>query len=172
MTTAPRDVPVYPQKRTFRSSFNGVAQGSAKLSVTLDVPLATHGFVACLATFGIEQSPFPPSSRLSTKSRIVLLETSLDISRPADIGTAVILAAASQYVNEKEYFVFWARFNQNGFLHGSFGLSRILAMLRSRGERIFLVRNWSGLARRSGRQSNFPPAIRADISRGRQRHFT
>jgi hypothetical protein len=82
------------------------------------------------------------------------------------------LAAASQYVNEKEYFVFWARFNQNGFLHGSFGLSRILAMLRSRGERIFLVRNWSGLARRSGRQSNFPPAIRADISRGRQRRFT
>jgi hypothetical protein len=54
----------------------------------LDVPLATHGFAAGFATFGIEQNPFPPSSRLGADSRIVLLEASFQVSRPADIGSA------------------------------------------------------------------------------------
>ena len=41
---------------------NGCAQHGAKLSVMLYVPLATHGFTAGFAAFGIEQNPFPPSS--------------------------------------------------------------------------------------------------------------
>jgi hypothetical protein len=42
-------------------SSNGIAQHGAKLSVTLYVPLPTHGFTAGFATFVIEQNPFPPS---------------------------------------------------------------------------------------------------------------
>jgi hypothetical protein len=58
------------------SGSNGRPQRSAKLPVVLDVPLATHGFAAGLAKFRIEQNPFPPSSRLSADSGIVLLEAS------------------------------------------------------------------------------------------------
>ena len=43
------------------SGSNGCAQHGAKLSVTLYVPFATHGFTAGFAAFGIEQNPFPPS---------------------------------------------------------------------------------------------------------------
>jgi hypothetical protein len=77
----------------------------------LDVPLATHGFAAGFATFGIEQNPFPPSSRLGADSRIVLLEASFQVSRPADIGPAILLASGSQHVNEKEYLVLWGPFS-------------------------------------------------------------
>jgi hypothetical protein len=57
----------------------------------------------------------------SAECRIVLLETSFDISRPADIGSAIIFAAASQHINEEEHFVSWERSNQDGLLHVSLG---------------------------------------------------
>jgi hypothetical protein len=97
----------------FRS--DGSTQPSAKRSVALDVPLTTHGFAAGFAAFGIEQNPFPSSSRLGTESRIVLLETSLYVSRPADIGSAIILALASQHINEEGHFLFWQKFSGDGF---------------------------------------------------------
>jgi hypothetical protein len=50
----------------------------------LDVPVATHGFAAGIATFGIQQNPFPPSSRLGAASRIVFLEASFQVGRPTD----------------------------------------------------------------------------------------
>jgi hypothetical protein len=84
------------------SGSNDCAQHGSKFSVTLDVPLATHSFAAGFAIFGIEQNPFPPSRRLGADSRIVLPEASFEVSRPADIGSAIILASASQHVNEKE----------------------------------------------------------------------
>ena len=65
----------------------------------------THGFTAGFTTFGIEQNPFPPSRRLGANSRIVLLEASFQVSCPADIGSAIIFALASQHVNEKQYLV-------------------------------------------------------------------
>jgi hypothetical protein len=43
------------------SGSNGCAQHGAKFSVMLYVPLATHGFTAGFAAFGIEQNPFPSS---------------------------------------------------------------------------------------------------------------
>jgi hypothetical protein len=87
------------------SGSNGCAQHGAKLSVTLYVPLATHGFTAGFAAFGIEQNPFPPSRRLGADSRIVLPEAPFPVGRPADIGSAIIFASASQHINEKEYLV-------------------------------------------------------------------
>ena len=71
----------------------------------LDVPLATHGFATGFATFGIEQSPTLPSGRFSAASRIVLLEASFHVSRPANIGAAIIFPSAPQNINEKELFV-------------------------------------------------------------------
>ena len=70
------------------SGSNDCAQRGAKFSVMLDVPLATHGFAAGFAAFGIEQYPSPPSSRLGIDSRIMLLEASFQVGRPADIGSA------------------------------------------------------------------------------------
>ena len=49
-------------RRSSSSGSNGCAQRGAKLSVMLDVPLATHGFTAGFGAFGIKQYPFPPSS--------------------------------------------------------------------------------------------------------------
>jgi hypothetical protein len=81
-----------------------VARKLAKLPVMLDVPLAT-GFTASFATFGIKQYPSPPSSRLGADSCIVLPEASFEVSRPADIGSAIIFALAPQHINEKEHLV-------------------------------------------------------------------
>ena len=65
----------------------------------------THGFTASFAAFGIKQNPFPPSSRLGANSCIVLPEASFEVSRPADIGSAIIFALAPQHINEKEHLV-------------------------------------------------------------------
>jgi hypothetical protein len=46
------------------------------LSVTLDVPLALMASLRVLQHFGVKQNPFPPSRRLGSNSRIVLLEVS------------------------------------------------------------------------------------------------
>ena len=102
------------RKRTLWSGSNGFAQRGAKRFVTLDVPLATHGFAAGFATFGIEQNPISTSSRLSAESRIVLLESSLYVRRPANIGPTIIFASVSQHIDETEHLVFWERFNQDG----------------------------------------------------------
>jgi hypothetical protein len=66
----------------------------------LDVPLAAHCFVASFTTFGIEQNPSPPSSRLGAAARIVLAESSLYIRGPADIGSTIIFAPASEHIDE------------------------------------------------------------------------
>ena len=94
-------------------SENGYAQRGAKLSVMLDVPLATHGFAAGFAALGIERYPPPPSSRLGTDSRIMLLEASFQVGRPPDIGSAIVFASASQHVNAEEYLVL-----RGPFCHG------------------------------------------------------
>src|SRR5580704_10850860 len=91
---------------------NGPTQRGAKRSVTLDVPLAAHGFATGFAAFGIEQDPFPPPRRPGTESRIVLLESSLYVGGPADIGSAIVFALASQHINEKEHFLLWEQFNE------------------------------------------------------------
>ena len=101
--------------RLASSGSNGCAQRGAELSVMLDVPLATYGSAAGFATFGIEQNPFPPSGRLGADSRIVLLEVSFQVSRPADIGSAIILASASQHVNGKKYLALWGRLAMDKF---------------------------------------------------------
>src|SRR4051794_34956841 len=54
------------------SSWNGCAQRGTKLPVMPDVPLATHSLAAGLATFGIDQDPLSPASRLGTYSCVVL----------------------------------------------------------------------------------------------------
>jgi hypothetical protein len=100
-----------------RSGSNGRAQLGAKLSVTLDIPLAAHGFAAAFAPFGIEQNPFPPARRLGADPRIVLPQASLEVRRPADIGSAIILPSASQHVNEKEFLMLGGPFS-----HGSMSL--------------------------------------------------
>jgi hypothetical protein len=87
------------------SMFNNQRDIPAKLPVMLNVPLATHGFTASFAAFGIKQYPFPPSSRLGADSCIVLPEASFEVSRPADIGSAIIFALAPQHINEKEHLV-------------------------------------------------------------------
>ena len=92
-------------RRSSSSGSNGCAQRGAKLSVMLDVPLATHGFTAGFAAFGIKQYPFPPSSRLGADTCIVLSEASFEVGRPANICTAIIFASASQHINEKEHLV-------------------------------------------------------------------
>jgi hypothetical protein len=94
---------------------NGSTQRGAKRSVTLDVPLATHGCATGFAAFGIEQNPFPPPRRLGTKSRIVSLKSSLYVGGPADIGSTIVFALASQHINEKAHFLFWEQFNEDEF---------------------------------------------------------
>jgi hypothetical protein len=117
-----------PKADSLWSGLNGLTQHGAKFSVVLDMPLSTHGLAAAFARFGMEQNPFPPSRRLSAASRVVLLESSLYVSRPADIGPTIIFASASQHINETEHLVFWEWFNQHwaiarrplpisGFLH-------------------------------------------------------
>src|ERR1700730_10016462 len=52
----------WPRRPPLASSgSNGCAQHGPKLSVTLNIPLATHGFTAGFAAFGIEQNPFASS---------------------------------------------------------------------------------------------------------------
>ena len=77
----------------------------------LNVPLTTHRFSASFAVFKIQQYPFPPPSRLGTNSRIVLLKAPFEINRPADVGSAIIFAAASQHINEKQRFVLFGVFS-------------------------------------------------------------
>jgi hypothetical protein len=77
------------------------------LSVTLDVPLALMASLRVLQHFGVKQNPFPPSRRLGSNSRIVLLEASFQVCRPAGRGSAIILASAAEHVNEKGYLVLW-----------------------------------------------------------------
>jgi hypothetical protein len=105
-----------PQRRRATSSSNRSAQLGAKRPVVLDVPLATHSVIAGFATFGIKQGPFPPSSRLGTNPRIVLLKAPFKISRPADVGSAVIFASATQHINEKQRFAFWGVFSHGQIL--------------------------------------------------------
>src|SRR5260221_11147274 len=81
----------------------GRAERRAKLSVTLDIPLAAHGFAAGFAAFGIKQNPFPPARRSGAHARIMLLEASLQLRCPADIGSVIILAAASEHISEKTF---------------------------------------------------------------------
>ena len=76
-------------------------QCSSKFSVTLNVPLAAHCFVAGFAAFRIKQNPSSPASRLSTASCIVLLQASFQVGRPTNVSSDIILAAASQNINEK-----------------------------------------------------------------------
>src|SRR5271169_6472123 len=80
----------------------------------LDVPFATHGVAAGFAKFGIKQNPFPPTSRLSAESRIVLLESFFYISRPADICSTIIFAPASQHINKKHLVALGRLFSQDG----------------------------------------------------------
>jgi hypothetical protein len=44
----------------------------------------------------------------------VLPEASFEVSRPADIGSAIIFALAPQHINEKEHLVLWERFISHG----------------------------------------------------------
>jgi hypothetical protein len=85
----------------------------------LDVPLAAHGCAAAFATLEIKQHPFPPARGLGADPRIVLPQASLQIGRPADIGSAILLPSASQHVNEKEFIVL-----AGPFRHGSIPLAR------------------------------------------------
>lgn len=64
-----------PAKALASLSSNGCAQRGAKFSVMLDMPLATHGFIAGFAAFGVEQNPLPPARRLGAYSCIVLPES-------------------------------------------------------------------------------------------------
>jgi hypothetical protein len=53
----------------------------------------------------LSEIPFSPSSRLSAAARIVLLKSSFYVRRPADIGSTIIFASASQHINKTEHFI-------------------------------------------------------------------
>src|SRR5580704_4387705 len=91
---------------TQAQSFGIGAERTAKLSVALDVPLATHRGVTGLAAFAIKQNPFSALGRLGALARIVLRKPALHIGRPADIGSAIVPAAASQNIDEKSHLEF------------------------------------------------------------------
>jgi hypothetical protein len=106
--------PIHPRKWILGSASNCFAQRSAKPFVMLDVPLAAHGFVAGLTAFGIEQNPFPPLSRLGAETRIVLAESSLYVRDPADISSTIIVASASEHIDETAHARVGEWLNQTG----------------------------------------------------------
>jgi hypothetical protein len=95
-------LPSHPVNALASLRSNGCSQRGAKFSVMLDVPLATQGFIAGFAAFGIEQNPLPPARRLGAYSCIVLPESPLYVSRLADIGSAITVASASQHTNKNK----------------------------------------------------------------------
>jgi hypothetical protein len=96
-------------------SWNGCPQRGAEFSIALDVPLTAHRIAFALAALGIEQNPFPPPGRLGARSRIVLLETPIEIRRPADICPVIASAPASQNINEEGHLNYWRSREDSNF---------------------------------------------------------
>jgi mannose-6-phosphate isomerase-like protein (cupin superfamily) len=84
---------------------DSVAQRAAEFPVAFDVPLTAHRFFAALAKFEMQQRPMTPSRRLGAASRIVLLEPSLNIGCPADVGQTLAAAPAAQHIDETWRFL-------------------------------------------------------------------
>ena len=55
-----------------------------------------------------------PRVDLAPSPALCCWSSPLYVGRPANIGSTVIFASASQHINEKEHFVFWQRPNQDG----------------------------------------------------------
>jgi hypothetical protein len=78
----------------------GRAERGAKLSVALEMPFATHCVAAGFAALGIKQNPMPPARGFGAAPRIVLGKAPFQFCGPADIGSAIVVAPASQHIDE------------------------------------------------------------------------
>jgi hypothetical protein len=77
--------------RKYAETTTAVSFRGAELSVTLDVPLAAHRFIASFASLGIKQNPFSPSGRLGADSSVVVAGGIFQVGRPANVGSAIFL---------------------------------------------------------------------------------
>jgi hypothetical protein len=98
---------------------HGCSQQAAKASVTLDVPFPAHRFASGFAIFDIEQNPCPPAGRFGAATRVMLPEASVYVSRPANIGSAIIFALASEHIDEEDHFSFRMWFGRIRYFRSS-----------------------------------------------------
>ena len=78
----------------------GRAERGAKLSVALEMPFATHRVAPRFAALGIKQNPMPSARGFGAAPRIVLGKASFQFCGPTDIGPAIVVAPASQHIDE------------------------------------------------------------------------